>query len=119
MLTSVTSLFYHTLGNWWVFSILFALSGIMFGYLVPRAQKAIFAQVTTDLPSKVLDVHVKSDVLFLPGARVSPGIAFRLAGAAGNAWLAFRCSRKRHTLRDGTQLPDLSSFALKFGPLFT
>jgi hypothetical protein len=54
---SVTGLFYTVLGNWWAFGILFVLSGILFGYAVPRAQKAIFAHVTTDLPSKVLDVH--------------------------------------------------------------
>lgn len=58
MPTSITGVFYTILGNWWAFSILFVLSGIMFGYLVPRAQKAIFAHVTTDLPPKVLDVHV-------------------------------------------------------------
>jgi hypothetical protein len=40
---------YAILGNWWAFGILFVLSGMMFGYLVPRAQKAIFAHVTTDL----------------------------------------------------------------------
>jgi hypothetical protein len=57
LLKSATDLFYDVLGNWWAFGILFVLSGIMFGYLTPRAQKPIFAHVTTDLPAKVLDVH--------------------------------------------------------------
>jgi hypothetical protein len=57
MLNSLTELFYTVLGNWWAFSILFVMSGILFGYAVPRAQKSIFAHVTTDLPPKVLDVH--------------------------------------------------------------
>jgi hypothetical protein len=57
MLTSLLDLFYAALGNWWAFGVLFVLSGILFGYLVPRAQKPIFAHATTDLPPKVLDVH--------------------------------------------------------------
>jgi hypothetical protein len=58
MLKPVTDQFYALLGNGWAFGVLFVLSGILFGYVVPRAQKAIFAHVTTDLPRKVLDVHV-------------------------------------------------------------
>lgn len=42
MLTSITGLFYAILGNWWAFSILFVLSGIMFGYLVATGAKGDF-----------------------------------------------------------------------------
>jgi hypothetical protein len=54
---SVTGLYYAVLGNVWAFVVLLVLSGFCFGYLVPRAQRSIFAKVTTDLPAKVLDVY--------------------------------------------------------------
>jgi len=58
MLKAFTDLIYNVLGNWWAFSALLVLSGVLFGYVVPRAQRPIFAHAPPDLPRKVLDVHM-------------------------------------------------------------
>jgi hypothetical protein len=46
------------LGNGWAFGGLFAMTGLVFGYLVPRAKAPIFSAVTTDLPRRVLDEYI-------------------------------------------------------------
>ncbi len=45
------------LGTWPGFAALALCSGVLFGYLVPRAKAPIFAQTPADLPHKVLDEY--------------------------------------------------------------
>ncbi len=58
MLHNILLIIHHWLGNWWAFGGLFLLTGFVFGYLVPRAKAPIFANVTTDLPKRVLDEYM-------------------------------------------------------------
>jgi hypothetical protein len=102
---------------------LFVLSGILFGYAVPRAQKAIFAHVTTDLPPKVLDVHFMTwtppiywsllALVFPQGSRFAWLVPLGLLG-----WVFDTAENITH-FRMARSYPHLSSFALKFGPQFT
>ena len=57
IMQSAIGLLHAALGNWWALAILFVLSGVMFGVVVPKAKKGIFAQVASDLPAKVLDEY--------------------------------------------------------------
>jgi hypothetical protein len=58
MLDDLLLMTHHWLGNWWAFAGLFLLTGIVFGYVVPRAKAPIFANVSTDLPKRVLDEYM-------------------------------------------------------------
>jgi hypothetical protein len=49
-----------TIGTWPVFGVLLLLCCVLFGYLVPKAKAPIFANVTANLPHKVLDEYVPS-----------------------------------------------------------
>jgi hypothetical protein len=48
------------LGTWPAFGILFLLSAVFFGVLVPRAKAPIFANAAAALPHKVLDEYIPS-----------------------------------------------------------
>jgi hypothetical protein len=48
------------IGTWPVFIILVLLCGLFFGYLVPKAKAPIFANLTGNLPRKVLDEYFPS-----------------------------------------------------------
>jgi hypothetical protein len=58
MLHNVLLVIHHWLGNWWAFGGLFIVTGFVFGSVVPRAKAPIFANVTTDLPKRVLDEYM-------------------------------------------------------------
>jgi hypothetical protein len=48
------------IGTWPAFGILLLLNGVVFGYLVPKAKAPVFANVTFNLPHKLLDEYVPS-----------------------------------------------------------
>jgi len=48
------------IGSWPAFGLLILLCFLFFGYLVPKAKVPIFANVTTQLPHKVLDEYFPS-----------------------------------------------------------
>jgi hypothetical protein len=58
MFQDILRIIHVWLGNGWAFGGLFLLTGIVFGYVVPRAKAPIFATVTTDLPRLVLDEYM-------------------------------------------------------------
>ena len=70
MITAVAAF----LGSWPAFGILLVLCCLFFGFLVPRAKAPIFANVTGELPHKVLDEY-------FPGW--TPQIAHRFFAAVG------------------------------------
>lgn len=47
-----------TLGNWWVFAVVTAMTSVVFGHMVPQAKAPIFVRAAPTVPRKLLDEYV-------------------------------------------------------------
>ncbi len=58
MVTKFSNYLNYTFTKWWICLLFLVISGICFGYLVPKAQKPIFANCSDNNVTKVLDERI-------------------------------------------------------------